>query len=197
MKVIEGPVNDVGTKTSKIGRITKLVGLIIFVILLVGSLILNIYMFSEISRLNSRIGLLGNDNSRLATLKSTNDRVASTQNTAPVATVKDTHDGNFVALSPNSGLLAYDKQATFEFTPHKDALKYTIEIKYMGQQDYPAISPANQSLTFKSSDVQPSRLQIVLDMLAGDYQWRVTAYSIENGIETALQSTDSWNYQVR
>lgn len=113
---------------------------------------------------------------------------------APVA--ENTTDGNFVALTPHGGMMAHENKTVFEFTPHKQANKYVVEIKMMGQQTYPTSYPNDQTVVFATGATQPERIRLTKILESGDYNWRVTAISTTGGTDKVLQSSEDRTYQI-
>ena len=113
---------------------------------------------------------------------------STTQSTDP--------DSNFVALQPNGGFLASQPSVTFEWSSHKNATKYVIEIKRPGQANYPVTYTPENIVTPEAGRNYES-FSLKKNLQPGDYVWRVTALKTQNGQDVAIQSTEDRNYQVR
>jgi|SRR5665213_656781 len=153
---------------------------------------------TQVAKLNSQIKGLNGTIKTLNNTVSNQKKATESPGAQPTSTktAPDYNDGNFVALAPNSGLLTHTNDTVFEWTPHRLATIYTVEIKFMGQQSYPSSEPADQTVTFADTSSQPSKITLEKNIPDGDYNWRVTAKAIIDGKDTVLQSTPDWNYQI-
>lgn len=136
-----------------------------------------------------------------ASSQSTDETATDTKKQAPAASDAASSqptniDTNFVALLPHGGFLASQPAVTFEWAPHKNAAKYVVEIKKLGQANYPTTYSPDSIVTPEANRSYES-FSLKKTLQSGDYVWRVTALKTQDGQDVAIQSTEDRNYQIR
>lgn len=170
----------------------------LFCILGLGLLGYSVYLHTSIHSLRTDVNVLGDKldtiNSKLSKStkpeESNQNTDSSSESNQPAPSL---HDDNFTAILPHGGFLSSGPTVNFEWTPHKDADGYIIEIKHSVQQSYPAQPPQDQILSTVDFQNIPEKLSLQKNLSSGDYYWRVTA--TKNG--NPIQSTEDRSYQVQ
>lgn len=190
----------VAKKSNKLAIIFSALGAVVF-LSLIGFATYSVLTLNEkndtISSKDKNFAKLQADNKKLVDENRKLTDEAKEAAAADDMSVTATTDDSFTALQPANSIVSTDGKLTYEWTPHKDATKYIVQIKLAQDSNYPTSSPADQVVTINPASPTPKTLSLTKTSVSGDYVWRVTAIHTMNGSDMVLQTTTDRAYRVQ